>query len=124
VTGRQQDPYAVLGVPRDASQAEISHAYRALLRRHHPDTRDADDEVAGADAALARTIAAYLVVGDPASRARHDLVHGRPSPRPRQIPVAQPPPRMDAEQQPPIQAGPVRWLPPRVVTARRARDPG
>jgi DnaJ-domain-containing protein 1 len=31
------DPYAVLGVAADASQAEIDRAYRQLMGRHHPD---------------------------------------------------------------------------------------
>lgn len=32
------DPHQVLGVSPDASQAEITRAYRRLLRQHHPDT--------------------------------------------------------------------------------------
>ena len=39
MSGPGTDLYAVLGLSRDATQAEISHAYRVLLRRHHPDTR-------------------------------------------------------------------------------------
>ena len=31
------DPYEVLGVARDADQAAIRRAYRALARKHHPD---------------------------------------------------------------------------------------
>jgi len=31
------DPYVVLGVERDASDAEIKAAYRTLIREHHPD---------------------------------------------------------------------------------------
>jgi DnaJ like chaperone protein len=31
------DPYAVLGVARNASQREIKHAYRKLMSRNHPD---------------------------------------------------------------------------------------
>ena len=32
-----QDPYAVLGVSRQATAAEIKAAYRALVKEHHPD---------------------------------------------------------------------------------------
>ena len=31
------DPYAVLGVSEQASDAEIERAYRRLISRHHPD---------------------------------------------------------------------------------------
>ena len=36
-----RDLYAVLGVAPTASPVQITRAYRALLFRHHPDTRDA-----------------------------------------------------------------------------------
>lgn len=34
---RREDPYAVLGVREDASDAQVEHAYRRLIARHHPD---------------------------------------------------------------------------------------
>ena len=45
MTGHESssDLYAVLGVPRDAPQTLIDHAYRAAVRRNHPDTRAAAD---------------------------------------------------------------------------------
>ena len=37
-----KDPYTILGVKRDASDDEIKRAYRALVRKYHPDNY-ADD---------------------------------------------------------------------------------
>jgi DnaJ-domain-containing protein 1 len=44
----REDPYGVLGVTADASDAEIDLARRRLLGQHHPDraTGDADRRVA------------------------------------------------------------------------------
>ena len=33
----RDDPYRVLGVPANASDAEIDQAYRRLIRQYHPD---------------------------------------------------------------------------------------
>ena len=54
----RDDPHAVLGVARTATPAQISHAYRELLRRHHPDTRNTEDEDAH-DLALREVLNAY-----------------------------------------------------------------
>ena len=101
------DPYAVLGVTRDASQDDITRAYRAQVRRHHPDTRTLDDESQGAasDAELQLILAAYAILHDPRRRADHDRRSGTHVARdPRRVPVVLP-------QRPPIQAGPVLWFP-------------
>jgi formylglycine-generating enzyme required for sulfatase activity len=39
--GDEQDFYTVLGVPRDASGAEIRRAFRAMAKAHHPDSKQA-----------------------------------------------------------------------------------
>lgn len=65
------DPYLALGVSPTATQAEITHAYRARLREHHPDTRDAPSS-RGADEHLRKVLAAYALLRDPARRADYD----------------------------------------------------
>ena len=59
------DPYRVLGVLPQASDAEIKAAYRALVKQHHPD--------AGGDATTILALnAAWEVLGDPERRAAFD----------------------------------------------------
>jgi len=36
-SGYGKDPYAVLGLTRDASEREVKNAYRRLISQHHPD---------------------------------------------------------------------------------------
>ena len=45
------DPYAVLGVKPGASPAEIKAAYRALVKRHHPDAGGDVDRILALNAA-------------------------------------------------------------------------
>jgi curved DNA-binding protein CbpA len=83
ISSDQPDLYAVLGVDPDASGAQLTHAYRALLRRHHPDTRpsapDVHEQSHVEDARLQQVIHAYTVLRDPAQRAHYDREH-RPTP--------------------------------------------
>lgn len=58
------DPYAVLGVERSASPAELKQAYFARVRAHPPE-RD--------PATFKRIRAAYEQLRDPAARAETDL---------------------------------------------------
>jgi ANTAR domain-containing protein/DnaJ-like protein len=70
---QSSDPYAVLGVPRDATQPLIDQAYRALVRRYHPDSRTTDGDLAAIDdTRLHDVMAAYLVLGNPERRAIFD----------------------------------------------------
>lgn len=63
-----RDPYAVLGVSRDASADEIRRKYKKLARKHHPDVAKSD-----ADAERFKEInAAYDVLGDEERRKLYD----------------------------------------------------
>ncbi|MDF3313321.1 DnaJ domain-containing protein [Rhodococcus sp. T2V] len=69
----ERDPYQVLGLSSAASQAEITSAYRRLLRHHHPDTRIPHRPTdLAADEDLQRILSAYALLRDPEHRAEHD----------------------------------------------------
>jgi hypothetical protein len=65
------DPYAVLGVPRDASPLQIARAHRRLAKRHHPDLHPGED-VAGP---MRRINEAYRLLATEARRAEYDRAH-------------------------------------------------
>jgi len=77
------DHYTILGVDPDATDAQITHAYRVLLRRHHPDTRGATngDDAAAEDTQLQHVLAAYTVLHDPRQRADYDRYRRPPAPQ-------------------------------------------
>ncbi|MEB3271183.1 MAG: J domain-containing protein [Synechococcus sp.] len=60
-----QDPYAVLGLSPQASREEIKAAYRALVKRHHPDAGGDDQRILALNAA-------WEVLRDEQSRRRWD----------------------------------------------------
>jgi curved DNA-binding protein len=64
-----KDYYQVLGVPPDASAADIKTAYRALARKHHPDV--AADR-ATAEARFKELNEANEVLRDPETRRKYD----------------------------------------------------
>lgn len=63
------DPYQILGVTRDATQAEIRKAYLRLAKKNHPDLHPGDK---GAEARFKDIASANDIVGDENKRARFD----------------------------------------------------
>lgn len=67
------NPYHVLEVRLDASNATIKGRWRQLAREHHPDRAAGDtEEAARLTARMARINAAYDLLRDPARRAQFD----------------------------------------------------
>jgi molecular chaperone DnaJ len=64
-----RDYYEILGVDRDASQAEIKKAYRRMALKYHPDRNAGDSEAAETFKEAAR---AYEVLGNEETRRRYD----------------------------------------------------
>jgi curved DNA-binding protein len=64
-----KDYYAVLGVPRTASQKEIKKAFRKLARENHPDTKGGD---AAAETRFKEINEANAVLSDPDKRVLYD----------------------------------------------------
>ncbi len=64
-----KDFYKVLGVSKDASEADIKKAYRKLARDNHPDSNPGDDAKHEKFKAVAE---AYDVVGDSPKRKKYD----------------------------------------------------
>jgi molecular chaperone DnaJ len=64
-----RDYYEVLGVAKDASDADIKSAYRKLALKHHPDRNPGDK---AAEEKFKEAAEAYAVLADGDKRARYD----------------------------------------------------
>lgn len=64
-----RDYYEVLGVAREASDADIKSAYRKLALKHHPDRNPGDK---AAEEKFKEAAEAYAVLADADKRARYD----------------------------------------------------
>ncbi len=65
----QRDYYEVLGVDRNAGDADIKSAYRKLALKYHPDRNPGDKK---AEEQFKEAAEAYAVLGDAEKRARYD----------------------------------------------------
>lgn len=66
---RVRDLYELLGVARDASEADIRSAFRRMAAQHHPDKNPGD---ANAQQRFADVNRAYQILGDEEKRAAYD----------------------------------------------------
>src|SRR6185437_15278032 len=64
-----RDPYDVLGVSKNASEADIKKAFRSLAKKYHPDTKGGD---AAAQKKFQEISGAYEILGDKEKRAKFD----------------------------------------------------
>ncbi|MDR2400260.1 MAG: molecular chaperone DnaJ [Deferribacteraceae bacterium] len=63
------DYYQILGVDKNAAEAEIKKAYRTLALKYHPDKNPGDKE---AEEKFREVSAAYQVLSDPEKRSQYD----------------------------------------------------
>lgn len=64
----KRDYYEILGVSKNAPEAEIKSAYRKLARKHHPDI----DKTSGAAERFKEISEAYQVLADPQKKGAYD----------------------------------------------------
>lgn len=68
-THRKRDYYEILGVAKDAAEADIKKAYRKLALKYHPDRNPGDKK---SEEAFKEAAEAYAVLSDTEKRAQYD----------------------------------------------------
>ena len=66
---QKRDYYEVLGIDRNAGEAEIKKAYRALAKKYHPDMNPGDTE---AEKKFKEASEAYAILSDEEKRRQYD----------------------------------------------------
>jgi curved DNA-binding protein CbpA len=100
------DPYAVLGIPRDASDQQVQRAYRRLAKRYHPDLHPD----AQTSQQMRRVNQAWETLSSPGGRARYDAESALP--RSASSGHWSAPARRSAPSSPPPQAWSTAWASP------------
>ncbi len=65
----KRDYYEVLGVAKNADDAELKKAYRKVAKKYHPDTNPGDKE---AEEKFKEAAEAYAILSDPEKRSKYD----------------------------------------------------
>ena len=65
----KRDYYEVLGVSKNATDAELKKAYRQLAKKYHPDANPGDKE---AEVKFKEASEAYKILSDPETRRQYD----------------------------------------------------
>lgn len=120
IESHADDLYAVLGLAPDALPEQITRAYRARVREHHPDTnepnerdareRDSGERDSDPPDRLQHVLDAYAVLRDPARREAYDRRRAMAARVAASLATTWAPGTGHARVSP-IRAGPVRWRP-------------
>jgi len=66
---RTLDPYAILGIARDATPLQVARAHRRLAKRHHPDLHEGANEAADR---MRHINEAWAILSNPSRRGEYD----------------------------------------------------
>ena len=69
---RTLDPYAILGLGRDATPLQVARAHRRLAKRHHPDLHAGAEAVVEAAERMRRINEAWAILSNPTRRREYD----------------------------------------------------
>ena len=73
------DPYRILGLSHDATNADIKRAYRTLAAKLHPDklirAKASDAEIQEATSKFATISAAYTILSDDVRKRQYDHIY-------------------------------------------------